>query len=160
MLFFCFCFITVPSEWATFSASSPDFSPLYNHTYTLVCEVTPVPGMNLPITVNWILPNGDLVTEEDGTISSGTMKTDYFVTSALSPSCNVAPRYLFKAELPIIFNPIVSSNGGHYSCRAVVKIPWQGNQTSQLTRNIPIIVTSELKVGIMYNVLSKPCVLL
>ena len=133
----------VPNEWAIFSASSPDFSPLHNHNYTLVCEVTPVPGMNLPITVNWILPNGDLVTEEDGIISTGTAITTTSVANNSSSSCGIAPGYIKMAFLPIIFNPITNSDGGYYYCRASVEIPWQSNQTSEISKKISISITSK-----------------
>ncbi len=99
--------------------------------------------MNLPLLVEWILPNGDLVIEEDGIISMGTAITTTSVANNSSSSCGIAPGYIKMAFLPIIFNPITNSDGGYYYCRASVEIPWQSNQISQVTEKSLISVTSE-----------------
>ena len=46
--------------------------------------------------------------------------------------------------LRLTFAPIVTTNGGDYSCRASINVPWMNQQPSVISQSVHIPVTSEL----------------
>ena len=56
-----YCMYTVPDEWATVSIhNSTGENALNNTDYTLTCTMTAMEGMTLPVTVEWVGPDGSV----------------------------------------------------------------------------------------------------
>ena len=82
-----------------------------------------ITGMTLPPSVEWVGPDGTvLVSEENVTI--GEVETRGIVST-----------------LSLSFNPVLSSQGGNYTCRATVNVPWMAVQPPQISATINMVVT-------------------
>ena len=82
-----------------------------------------MPGLDLPITVEWVGPDGVVMTSEGNRVLGekeveGTMRT-----------------------LSLTFDPILASNGGDYTCRVSIFANWTKSQPPQhaVTVHIPVI---------------------
>ena len=82
-----------------------------------------ITGMTLPPSVEWVGPDGTVLeSEENVTIDEAeTQGTIY--------------------NLSLSFNPVFSSQGGYYTCRATVNVPWMVMQPPQLSATFNMVVT-------------------
>ena len=91
----------VPDDWAAISIHIPTGRNALNNTnYTLTCTVTPISGMNLPYTVEWVRPGGDVVVSEENWMV-GEVELQGTVST-----------------LNLTFIPFLFSDIGCYTCRA------------------------------------------
>ena len=90
-----------------------------------MCTVGPITGMTLPHSVEWVGPDGTVLVSE-GNVTVGEVETQGTVSN-----------------LSLSFNPVLSSQGGYYTCRATVNVPWMENQPAQLSATFNMPVTSE-----------------
>ncbi len=116
---------TVPDDWASVAITNPTGeNALHGTEYTLLCTVTGIPGMTLPPSVEWVGTDGDVIEGSDGNrtvsavMSQGTVST-----------------------LSLTFNPVLSSDGGKYTCRASINVPWMNNQPPIKSTSIHMPVT-------------------
>ena len=88
----------------------------------------PITGMTIPPSIEWIGPDGTVLVS-NGNVTVGEMETQGRVHT-----------------LSLSFHPVLSSQGGFYTCRATVNVPWMENQPAQLstTFNMPVTSKSEL----------------
>ena len=125
LTYYCFL-LSVPDEWATVDIqNSTGENALNNTDYILTCTVTVVEGITLPITVEWVGPDGDVVTSE-GNRMVGEVEVQRTVST-----------------LSLSFIPVFSSDGGSYTCRAAISVPWVGSDPAQLQATVDMPVTSE-----------------
>ena len=116
----------VPDNWANVSIESePENNALQGSEYTLLCTVRAITGMTLQPSMEWVGPDGTvLVNEENVTIDEvetrGTVST-----------------------LSLSFHPVHSSQGGFYTCRATVNVPWMVDQPDQISARFNMPVTSK-----------------
>ena len=93
--------------------------------YTLVCTVRAIIGMNLPVRMEWVGPDGAVVGSE-GNRTVGEVETQGTLST-----------------LSLSFHPVFSSDGGRYTCRAAITVPWMTRQPPQKSTSIHLPVTSE-----------------
>ena len=118
--------IPVPDDWATVDiTNSTNQNALHNTNYVLTCTVMVIDGMNLALSVEWVGPDGVVVASE-GNRTVGQVETQG-TTSTLTLS----------------FNPVLSSHGGRYTCRAAISVPWMATQPPQHSTSVDMPVTCE-----------------
>ena len=93
--------------------------------YTLVCKVKVISGMNLPVRIEWVGPDGAVVRSE-GNRTVGEVETQGTLST-----------------LTLSFRPVFSSDGGRYTCRASITVPWMDTQPPRKSASITVIVKSE-----------------
>ena len=115
----------VPDNWAYVYIDSRK-DALHGSEYTLLCTVMAINGMTLPPSIVWVGPDGTvLVSEENVTV--GEVETQGTVSTS-----------------SLTFNPVLSSQGGRYTCIVTVDVPWMLDQPDQLFDTFNMLVTSEL----------------
>ena len=115
--------IAVPYRWANVYISTSRGSALNGSEYTLECTVSAITGMTLPPSVEWVGPDGTVLASEKN-VTIGEVETRGTVSI-----------------LSLIFNPVLSSQGGYYRCRATVNVPWMAVQPPQLSATFNMVVT-------------------
>ena len=121
-----FYFHAVPDEWATVSIhNSTGENALNNTDYTLTCTVTVMEGMTLPVTVEWVGPDGSVVVSE-----VNRMVREVEVQGRVS-------------TLILSFSPVISEDGGKYTCRAAIFPQWMSSPLQKLAM-VDMPVTSKL----------------
>ena len=119
--------LIVPDDWAAIKiTNTTKGDALHQHNYTLVCTVQAIQGMNIVPQVQWYHPNHSQV-ETGGRVKVGAMKTTGTVTS-----------------LSLTFSPVLHSDGGVYSCRAQVTVPWMTTQPPVKQASVNMAVISKL----------------
>ena len=86
--------------------------------------------MNITPQVYWYYPNGSQV-ETGGRLKVGTMET------ATNDSITT---------LSLVFSPVLHDDGGVYSCRAQVTVPWMTTQPPVKQASVNMAVTSKLTI--------------
>ena len=81
--------------------------------------------MNIVPEVHWYHPDGSLI-ETGGRLTVGTAETDGTVTT-----------------LTLTFSPVTNDDGGVYSCRAQVTVPWMTTQPPVKLESINMVVISK-----------------
>ena len=120
--------LPVPDSWASIRiTTSPFRDALHNHSYTLVCNVLAIPGMNIAPEVTWYHPDGSQV-ETGGRLTVGSVETTGTTTT-----------------LSLTFSPVLHEDGGEYSCSAEVTVPWMTTQPSVKWEQVNMVVTSKCK---------------
>ena len=84
--------------------------------------------MTLPVRMEWVGPDGAVVgSEGNRTVveveTQGTLST-----------------------LTLSFYPVFSMDGGRYTCRAAITVPWMARQPPQKPDSVHITVNSELTI--------------
>ena len=75
-------------------------TPTAGAMFTLTCNVTVVEGLIVPPTIEWVDAGGMIIaSDEDGIIVNNAVST-----------------------LDLVFNPLNTSHGGEYTCRATINI--------------------------------------
>ena len=87
--------------------------------------MTIIEGITLPVTVEWVGPDGDVVMSE-GNRMVGVVEVQGTVST-----------------LSLSFSPVFSSDGGSYTCRAAISVPWVSSDPLQLQATVDMPVTSE-----------------
>ena len=116
--------LLVPDSWATIEITNvTEGDALHQHNYTLICTVQTIQGMNIAPQLYWYNSDG-LVLESGGRVQVGTMDADGNVIT-----------------LPLTFSPVLHGDGGVYSCRAQVAVPWMTTQppVKQASVNMAVI---------------------
>ena len=127
MLFGLHFIVAVPDDWASVAINeSTDANALHGTEYTMLCTVTGIPGMRLTPTVEWVGPDGDVIEESDGNRTLGNVVTRGTVST-----------------LSLTFNPVLSSDGGRYTCRTSVNVPWMDRQLPNKSIAVDMPVTSK-----------------
>ena len=117
-------FFSVPDEWATVDIqNSTGKNALHNTDYILTCTVTVIEGITLPVTVEWVGSDGDMVTSE-GNRMVGEVEVQGRVST-----------------LSLSFSPVFSSDGSNYTCRAAIFLTRQ--QQLSATVKMPVICKFE-----------------
>ena len=86
-----------------------------------------IEGMNITPVIQWYHSNGSVV--EIGQriiISDGPPSTSHVKTTSLK------------------FSPVLSDDGGTYTCHARVTVPWMTNQPAVRSSRVSIVVSSKL----------------
>ena len=136
--------LTVSNNWATFSTSTtPSSSALHNNDFTLTCEVKTIPGMSLPVSIEWVLPNGSVATAQGNRTVGSVITTNSTLTSPQEQFCGISPSSIVISSLPMTFDPVRNSDGGTYTCRAVIRVPWMIQQPKQLSATTDMPVTNK-----------------
>ena len=113
--------------WATVDIqNSTGENALNNTDYILTCTVTVIEGITLPVTVEWVGSDGDVVTSEEN-----KMVGEVEVQGTVS-------------TLSLSFSPVFSSDGGSYTCRAAISVSWLTQQPPHLSTTVKMPVTSKL----------------
>ena len=116
---------TVPDEWATVDIqNSTGENALNNTDYILTCTVTVIEGITLPVTVEWVGSDGDVVTSE-GNKMVGEVEVQGRVST-----------------LSLSFSPVYFTDGGSYTCRTAISVSWLAEQSLQLSTTVEMPVTS------------------
>ena len=116
--------LLVPDNWATIEiTNATEGDALDQHNYTLICTVQAIQGMNIAPQVHWYSSDGSIIAT-GGRLVVGTVNTSGNITT-----------------LSLTFSPVLHDDGGVYSCRAQVTVPWMTTQppVKQATVNMPII---------------------
>ena len=87
-----------------------------------------IQGMNIAPQVQWYHPNGSQV-EMDGRVELGVVETTGTVTF-----------------LSLTFSPVLHDDGGVYSCRAQVTVPWMTTQPPVKQAGVNMAVISKLNI--------------
>ena len=116
----------VPDNWTRVQITGHEGGAvLHRNNYTLTCTVTLISGITLPVTMEWVYNNASVVPSNHLTISKENASS--LVTT-----------------LRLTFAPIVTTDGGDYTCRASINVPWMDQQPSVISESVHIPVTSEL----------------
>ena len=116
--------LLVPDNWATVEITNvTEGDALHQHNYTLICTVQTIQGMNITPQVYWYNSDGSVI-ESGGRLQVGTLYTDDNITALL-----------------LTFSPVLHGDGGVYSCKAQVIVPWMTTQppVKQASVNMPVI---------------------
>ncbi len=84
--------------------------------------MTVIAGLALPVTIEWLHSNGSAVSNDRIVVHSTTVSR---VTT-----------------LTMTFAPILTTDGGGYSCKASVNVPWMDEQPPSIAESVHIPVTS------------------
>ena len=128
--------ILVPDNWAAIEINNlNEGGALHEHNYSLVCTVQTIPGMNITPQIYWYYG-------PDGTI----IKTGgRFIVDAVNKNGSIT-------TVSLTFSHALHDDGGVYSCRAQVTVPWMTTQPPVKQATINIAVTSKaLKVHHDYH---------
>ena len=125
--------------WATVDIqNSTGENALNNTDYILTCTVTVIEGITLPVTVEWVGPDGDVVTSE-GNRMVGEVEVQGRVST-----------------LSLSFSPVYFSDGGNYTCRTAISVPWLSQQPQRMT-TVEMPVTSKLAGNLYMDFI--PCII-
>ena len=126
----CTCTILVPDEWATVTVTVPRQDPLHGYNYTIECNVHIIEGMSIPPVILWYHSNGSVVESSHHVIVDSPRSTSSHVKTTL-----------------LKFSPVLSDDGGAYTCRAQVTVPWMTDQPAMHSASVNMVVTSMLVIG-------------
>ena len=124
--------ILVPSSWTSIEiTNTTNGDALHEQRYVLVCTVRLMTGMRIVPNVNWYYNNsvnGSIV--ETSEVQRITVNTRY------SNSSRVITHIL-------TFSTVLNDDGGVYSCRAQVTVPWMTTQPPVKQASVNMAVTSK-----------------
>ena len=124
----------MPDNWATVEITNvTEGDALHQHNYTLVCTVQAIRGMNIAPYVYWYYPNGSQV-------ETGRRLTVYTMETITNGSTTI---------LSLTFSPVLHDDGGLYSCRAQVTVPWMTTQPPVKQASVNMAVISKLTIYII-----------
>ena len=124
----------VPNDWAVLTEQLTG-EPLQNTNFTITCNVRAIDGMNLPISMQWLFPNGSEVTNFiNRTVGNVS------VTSApyMEPACQGTYSQRAASVISMMFHPVVNSDGGTYNCQASINVPWRGIRSISIPVHMPV----------------------
>ena len=103
--------------------------------------MTSLPGMNIPITMQWLFQNGTIISSH-GNRSIGSLEAANYTISTSTSSCQIAPSYT-RSTTSMTFQPVHNSDGGTYICQASVRVPWMTEQPQGVSGSVDMPVTSK-----------------
>ena len=106
--------------------TAPDGTPSAGESYTLTCTVEVVERLVVTPDVEWLDPDNNVVAT-GGDITVGSPETSGTTTT-----------------LTLTFNPLLTSHGGEYTCRANITIEKISIIDLSNTDSIDVIVQSKL----------------
>ncbi len=115
--------IIVPASWATVQLGGYEDTALHGHNYTFYCTVTVIAGLALPVTMEWLHSNGSAVSNYRFVVHSHTVSRVTTLTMTVAP--------------------ILTTDGGKYTCQASVNVPWMDEQPPNIAESVHIPVTSK-----------------
>ncbi len=116
--------IIVPASWATVQLGGyEDTAALHGHNYTFYCTVTVIAGLALPVSMEWLHSNGSAVSNYRFVVHSHTVSRVTTLTMTVAP--------------------ILTTDGGKYTCQASVNVPWMDEQPPNIAESVHIPVTSK-----------------
>ena len=122
----------VPDSWATIEITNvTKGDALHEHKYILVCTVQITRGMKIVPDINWYSADGRVV-ETNERIAIRKDHSDTVVS------------------LKLTFSPVLSDDGGEYTCRAQVTVPWMTTQPPVKLGSVNMPVTSKSVVACEY----------
>ena len=137
--------IPVPDDWATVDiTNSTNQNALHNTNFALTCTVRVISGMNLAPSVEWVGPDGVMIMS-DVSLHSGSGSPYGGSGSGGSGSgfggsgSNLNSTFI----LTLSFNPVLSSDGGRYTCRAAISVPWMATMPPLISSSVDMSVTSK-----------------
>ena len=119
--------LAVPDDWGTLRITT-NLSSRYavsGRRTTLSCNVTVLPGLKLLPSLEWVGPNGTVVTDEGN--QTIEVETQGRVTA-----------------LSLSFVPVITSDEGRYMCRANLSVPGIERQPPLLFTSFYLHVISKL----------------
>ena len=122
----------VPYHWASVHIRTSRVSALHGSEFILECRVRAITGMTLPPSVEWVGLDGTVLESEEN-VTIGEVETRGTAST-----------------LSLSFNAVLSSQGGYYTCRATVNVPWMTvcNHLSFLQHSIWLLLVSKsIQVG-------------
>lgn len=122
--------IIVPALWATVQLGGYEDTALHGHNYTFYCTVTVIAGLALPVTMEWLHSNGSAVSNDRFMVHSANVSRVTTLTMTVAP--------------------ILTTDGGKYSCQASVNVPWMDEQPPNIAESVHIPVTSKSISQIRY----------
>ena len=103
--------LLVPDNWATIEITNlTQGGALHQHNYSLMCAVQAIRGMNITLQVYWYSSDGSIIKTE-GRFKVDTVNKNGRITT-----------------LSLSFSPVLHDDGGVYSCKAQVTVPWMTTQ--------------------------------
>ena len=90
--------------------------------------------MNIPPAVQWLYPNGTVVEKSTERITVGERETNGRYTT-----------------LTLTFSPVLTTDGGEYTCVTSVDVPWMETQPPHIDASVHMPVTSEQKHNLNLN---------
>ena len=119
--------IAVPESWGIIGITTNSRKALNGSNFTLFCTVRAISGMRLTPSMEWVGPDGTVVTNTGKRTVTEVKTRGTMSTFSLS------------------FDPILTSDGGMYTCRAAINVPWMQRQPQQLNTTYDIPITSRSK---------------
>ena len=120
-------FYAVPSNWGSIQIRAKSRDAAQNGSvFTLLCTLEAIAGMTLPPTLQWVGPDGTVVRSDDNRTVVGMVRTQGTVST-----------------ISLSFNPVLTSDGGMYMCRAAVYVYWMSIQPRTLTTLYDMPVTGK-----------------
>ena len=139
IIIFFFFTTTVPNNWAILTEQLTG-EPLHNNNFTITCNVRAIDGMNLPISMQWLFPNGSEVTNYMNKTVGNVSVTS---ASYMEHACQSTYSQRAASEISMMFHPVVNSDGGTYSCQASINVPWTRGQNKIINKPVLVAVTSK-----------------
>ena len=121
-------FLAVPDDWGTLRITTTNLLSQYavsGRRTTLSCTVIVLPGLKPLPSLEWMGPNGTVVTDEGN--QTIEVETRGRVT-----------------VLTLSFVPVITSDEGRYMCRANLSVPGIERQPPQLSTSFYLRVISKL----------------
>ena len=119
------CVHAVPSSWGSISRSQRG-NALHGVQFTIQCTVNVNSGIRLHPLMEWVGSDGSVVESEENRTMVELRKSG-----------------LHRYTLSLSFNPALSSDGGRYTCRANLSVPWMDVQPRLLQSSYDLTVNSE-----------------
>ena len=119
--------IAVPESWGIIGITTNSKKALNGSNFTLFCTVRGIFGMRLTAAMEWVDPDGAVV------MNTGKRTVTEVKTRGTMSTFSLS------------FDPILTSDGGMYTCRAAITVPWMQRQPRQLTTTYDIPITSKPK---------------
>ena len=129
---------TVPHNWAVLSEQHFE-DPLHNDNFIITCNLKAIDGMNLPLSMQWLFPNGSEFTNYNKTVGNVSVTS----ASYMEPACQSTYSQRAASEISLMFHPVVNSDGGTYYCQASINVPGRGGQRKIISKPVFVAVTSE-----------------
>ena len=127
--------LLVPDNWATIEITNlTQGGALHQHNYSLMCTVQAIWRMNITLQVYWYSSDGSII-KTGGRFKVDTVNKNGSITT-LSLS-----------------SPVLHDDGGVYSCKAQVTVPWMTTQPPVKQASVNVVVTSKLSCSYLHMLL-------
>ena len=125
IIYYVCMFAAVPDYWAWVDIREfpQGARPLNATSFTLTCTVHGITGMHLPAIIEWV--------DSDGSVMTSSQR----ITVGEEVSVGT------DTTLSLTFDPVYNEDGGLYSCRASVDVPWMTQQppVASATKDLEVL---------------------